>query len=183
MTDLANQQSVSSTAENMVKNGDGKIDRKDIDILLNEYIFRKYRLARDEVSQLTHGITIREYVALYIMKNQKDTDEIYDGRMYLQDLVDTMQIPMRKASQMVNDLKERGAVAWEYDGDGSEGTYVVITESGEKLLEEREKQLNVFYGDVIKEFGKENMIQLLHLMRRMDVIVNTEFKKMEEAHE
>lgn len=152
---------------------------KDLTIVLNEFIFRKYRFARDEVQQLTHGISIREYVALYVMKRNQEQDKVYDGRIYLQDLVDQLKIPMRVASSMVKDLSERGAVSWSYDGDGSEGTYVIITESGKEMLEEQESLLNEFYSDVIEEFGYDNLLELLKLMRKMDAIINSEFVKLE----
>ncbi|MGN0315613.1 MAG: hypothetical protein ACI4EG_12625 [Fusicatenibacter sp.] len=50
-----------------------------------------------------------------------------------------MQLTMRQTSKMVEKLKDRGLVLWTYDGNGSEGTYVTVTETGEKLFREIQK--------------------------------------------
>ena len=69
---------------------------------------------------------------------------------------------------------------WSHDGNGSEGTYVIITDSGKKLLKEQEEVLRKFYGNVIDKFGKEKLIQLLQLMKELDTIMCSEFEDMEE---
>lgn len=50
-----------------------------------------------------------------------------------------MHLPIRRVSQMVKALKERGLLTWSHDRDGSEGTYVTITESGKSYWQKRKK--------------------------------------------
>lgn len=78
---------------------------------------------------------------MHMIKESEQADDIYAGRTYLKDISDQMQRPMRQISRMVKTLQERGFLAWSHDGDGSEGTYVTITEAGKKMLEEEEAAL------------------------------------------
>lgn len=90
-----------------------------------------------------------------------------------------MHLPIRRVSQMVKALKERGLLTWSHDRDGSEGTYVTITESGKKLLAEEEETLQGFYGAIIEKFGRENMIQMLQLMKQLETIISAEAESLE----
>ena len=81
---------------------------------------------------------------------------------------------------MVGELKDRGLVLWSHDGDGSEGTYVTMTESGEKALKEQEQILKKFYGKVIKKFGIEHLVDLLNLMKQLDTVMSSELEDLEE---
>ena len=81
---------------------------------------------------------------------------------------------------MIGSLRDRGFVTWSHDGNGSEGTYVTITDSGKKLLNEQEEILKQYYGKVIDDFGKEKMIQLLQLMKELETVMSSEFEEMED---
>ena len=78
-----------------------------------------------------------------------------------------MRLTIRQTSRMVGVLKERGLVKWMHDGDGSEGTYVTMTADGHKLLEDNREIIKEYYGKVINRFGKENLIELLNLMKQL----------------
>ena len=86
---------------------------------------------------------------------------------------------MRQTSNMIGKLRDRGLVLWSHDGNGSEGTYVTITETGQKLLEEQEAILKQYYGKVIDKFGKEKLIQLLQLMMELETIMSSEIEEVE----
>ena len=94
-----------------------------------------------------------------------------------------MQLSMRQTSKMVGDLRDRGLVTWSHDGNGKDGTYVTITESGKQLLEKQETIVKEFYGRVIDSFGKENLIHLLHQMKELETVMTCEIENMQEAGE
>ena len=79
---------------------------------------------------------------------------------------------------MVGVLKERGLVKWMHDGDGSEGTYVTMTADGHKLLEDNREIIKEYYGKVINRFGKENLIELLNLMKQLETVMDSELEEM-----
>ena len=94
-----------------------------------------------------------------------------------------MQLTIRQTSKMMSDLKDRGLILWSHDGDGSEGTYVTITETGEKLLSEQEQVLKKYYGNVIEKFGKQNLLSLLQLMKQLETVMSSEIEEMEAISE
>ena len=68
---------------------------------------------------------------------------------------------------------------WSHDGDGSEGTYVTITESGEMVLSEHEASLGEYYKKVIAKFVEDNLIQLIQLMKQLDTVMGGELEGLE----
>ena len=109
----------------------------------------------------------------------EENANIYSGRTYLKDLSDKLHMTMRQTSTLVGKLRDAGYVVWSHDGNGSEGTYVTITESGQNVQKDQEETLRKFYGKVIENFGKENLIQLLQLMKQLETIMSSELEKME----
>lgn len=157
------------------------ITTKDIEKLSNELTYRRYLFNKDQISNFFSNLSVRDYIALHIIKETGESEDIYSGRTYLKDLAEKMQLTIRQTSHMMGALKERGLVAWSHDGDGSEGTYVTITESGEQLLHNQESVLKNYYGKVIEKYGKDNLIQLLHLMKQLETVMSSELEGMEVA--
>ena len=56
---------------------------------------------------------------------------------------------------------------------------MTITDSGRKLLKEQENILKHYYGKVFEKFGKENLIQLLQLMKQLETVMSSEMEKLE----
>ena len=162
--------------ENKIK---AEIVQPDIGKLSHELTYHKYLLDHDKIRSFLQKLSIPEYLAMHIIKESELTDDIYAGRTYLKDIADKMQRTVRQTSKMVKALQERGFVSWSHDGDGSEGTYVTITESGRKLLEEEEAALKKYYGKVITSYGRENLMKLLQLMKQLETVMSTEFEEME----
>lgn len=156
-------------------------EQPDIGKLSHELTYHKYLLNNDKIRSFFQKLSIPEYLAMHMIQESEQTDHIYAGRTYLKDIADQMQRPMRQTSRMVKALQERGLVAWSHDGDGSEGTYVTITESGRRMLEEEEAALKKYYGKVITSYGRDNLIQLLQLMKQLETVMGREFEEMEET--
>lgn len=158
-----------------------ELAESDIGKLSHELTYHKYLLNNDKIRSFFQKLSIPEYLAMHIIEESELTDDIYAGRTYLKDIADKMQRSVRQISRMVKALQERGLVVWSHDGDGSEGTYVTITDSGRKMLEEEEAALKKYYGRVITNYGRENLVQLLQLMKQLETVMSTEFEEMEGA--
>lgn len=152
----------------------------DILALTHEITYRRYLMNKGKIKELFEKLSIPEYIALYNIDMERELSSIYGEKTYLKDLSEKMELSMRKTSRMIGNLRDRGLLLWSHDGNGSEGTYVIITDSGKKLLKEQEEVLRKFYGNVIDKFGKEKLIQLLQLMKELDTIMCSEFEDMEE---
>ena len=159
------------------------IDRSELERLSHEFTYRRYMMDRGKIRSLFQDIRIPEYIALYSIAQDGENSSIYGERTYLQELSEKMQLSMRQTSKMAGDLRDRGLVTWSHDGNGKDGTYVTITESGRQLLEKQETIVKEFYGRVIDSFGKENLIHLLHLMKELETVMTREIEQMEENGE
>mgnify|MGYP000817659277 FL=1 len=127
---------------------------------------------------MNKGLSITDYIALHIIDNTESEEDIYQGKSYLKDIAEKMRLTIRQTSRMVGVLKERGLVKWMHDGDGSEGTYVTMTDDGHKLLEDNKEIIKEYYGKVINRFGKENLIELLNLMKQLETVMDSELEEM-----
>lgn len=161
----------------------GLLELNEVGELSNELIYRHYLMNKGKVSELFQKVTIPEYIVLHIIESESRKTTIYSGRTYLKDLSEKMQLTIRQTSNMISNLKNRGLVLWSHDGDGSEGTYVTITDMGKRLLDEQEKNLKNYYGKVIQKFGKQNLINLLQLMKQLDTVMSSELEESEITNE
>lgn len=157
------------------------MENTDIVKLSNELMYQKYLMNREHVREQFEKVSISEYIALHSIASAGEYSEIYMGRTYLKELAEKMQLTIRQTSKLVGKLRDRGLVLWSHDGNGSEGTYVTITENGQMLLNEQEEILKNFYGKVIQKYGKDNMIQLLQLLKQLETVMYSTMEEMEAA--
>lgn len=155
------------------------MEKNEVVELSNELTYRHYLMDKGIIHELFQKMTIPEYIALHMIVLESESTVIYGGRTYLKELSEKMQLTIRQTSKMVGELRDRGLILWSHDGNGSEGTYVTITEMGRKLLEEQEQILKKYYGKVIGKFGKENLIKLLQLMKQLETVMSSEIEEME----
>lgn len=156
------------------------LDANEIRKFTNELTYRRYLMNKGKIQELFRKMTLQEYIALYTIASEGDSSAESDGRTYLKELSEKMELTMRQTSKMVEKLKDRGLVLWSYEGTGSEGTYVTVTETGRKLFQEQEMILRECYGKVIDKFGKENLTQMLKLMKQLDELMCAEIKEIGE---
>ncbi|MDD6201955.1 MAG: MarR family transcriptional regulator [Lachnospiraceae bacterium] len=154
--------------------------KDDIISLSHELTYRRYLMNKGQKQKLFKDISMPEYIALHSISATNETSEIYSGRTYLKELADKMQLTIRQTSKMVETLRDRGLLSWSHDGNGSDGTYVTITELGQKLLKEQENVLKKYYGRVIEKYGKENLILLLQMMKQLETVMSSEMEDTEE---
>lgn len=158
--------------------GKGEFAGSDTARLAHELIYQRYLLNNNQIRSFFQKISLPEYIALHIIEETEQANDIYSGRTYLKDIADKMQRTVRQTSRMVKALQERGLLAWSHDGDGSEGTYVTITESGRRMLEEEEAVLKGYYAEVILNYGRDNLIKLLQLMKQLETVMSAETERM-----
>ena len=143
----------------------------DILEISNELAYRAYVMNRDQVRKRLSEISFREYIALQMISRIAS-----DGsdRAYLKDLADNMWLSTRQMSKLAGSLRDSGLVTWSHDGDGSDGTYLSITERGKELISKNEELLRKYYENVIEEYGREEIIDLLLKMKKLETIMQSE---------
>lgn len=154
-------------------------NKNDVTKLAYELTYHRYLMNKDKAQNLYTELDVSEYVALHSIARIASEKGGVSKKTYLSALAEQLEITISNCSRMIKKLSDRGLVVWSHDGDGSEGTYVVITESGTKAMLYQEKILNDYYGRVIERFGYDNLIELLKLMENLEKIMDTEFKEKE----
>ncbi len=142
--------------------------------LSHELTYHRYMLNQGQVRGLFQNITIPEYIALHYILHSITEKGSGTNKAYLQDVANELRLPLSRASRMVGNLRDKGLVSWSHDGNGSEGTYITITDSGVRLLEKQEARLKDYYGRVAEKFGEENMVTLLKLMIQLERVMDSE---------
>ena len=155
------------------------MDKKDekhelsVESISHDFILQHYKMNRENFRTLFKNLSIPEYIALQSIIDCSEAVGSEDGRLYLIDIAGRMNMPMPRISKMVSSLSDKGLVNWSHDS-GRSGTYVSLTDSGRKLLESNETLFWDFFGRVIDKYGKEEMVELLKMMRRLDDIISNE---------
>lgn len=167
----------------MMQNEKKSIVKADITQLSNELTYRRYLMNKGQMYKVFKKMSIPEYIALHNIAVDSEISDIYSGKTYLKELSEKMQLTIRQTSKLIGQLRDRGLVLWSHDGDGSEGTYVTITETGEQVLNEQEEILKEYYGKVIEKYGRENLIQLLQMMKQLETVMSSEIEELEGASE
>ena len=151
----------------------------DIAKLAYELTYQKYLMNKDKARNLFTELDVSEYIALHRIARVASDKNAASERTYLKDLAEQLEMSIPNVSKMVAKLRDHGLVLWSHDGDGSEGTYVVITELGISAMSHQEKVLSDYYSRVVDKFGHDNLIELLRQMEKLEEIMNTEFTAKE----
>lgn len=149
---------------------------KNITELSNELTHHRYMLNQGQLQSLFKDISISEYIALYMISRSINTQNDGTGRTYLKDIAEELHLTVPKTSKMIRNLQDKALVSWLHDGNGSEGTYITITDSGIRLMEKQENVLKEYFNRVIKKFGQENMTNLLQLMAELEMVMDDELR-------
>lgn len=156
-------------------------DSSGLSQLANELTYRRYMTNRVSTSRYFSYMTVPEYIVLCMAAQPELLENGDSQKIYLADIAERMKMPVRQTSALIGRLRDRGLLTWTHDGNGSEGTYVQITDLGRKKAEEQEKILSNYYGNVIQKFGKENIVHLLQMMNELDSIMSEEISVDEEG--
>ena len=156
-------------------------NQHEVEKLVYELTRHQYLLNRDMAHDLFTELSLSDYIALHSIAEAAGQSGAAE-RTYLRDLAERLEMPMPKASKMVRKLHERGLVFWSHSGDGRDGTYVVITDSGAQAMERQAGILNACYSRVIEAFGYENLKNLLEQISRLEDVMNEVFTKGAASH-
>lgn len=151
---------------------------ENISEISHELIYHRYILSRGQTQNLFKDISMPEYIALHRISNSVNGKTDGSGKVYLKEIAEELHLTVSKTSKLIGGLRDKGFVFWSHDGNGSEGTYITITESGLRLLEKQEGLLKEYYGKVIENFGQENMAKLLQLTVQLEAVMYDELKNI-----
>ena len=153
-------------------------NKKNIVSIIREIISRRYTIGNEEEGRIFRVLNMRDYLALHMIH---DTMQTGKDRVYLKEIAEELNLPMKTTSSVISGLNSKGLLYWSHDGAGEEGTYVEISERGLQLLTDQDEILHGFYSTVVEKFGIDHAAQLISLLREFDQIVKDEKKSLEHT--
>ena len=145
------------------------MDKNTINKLAYDLTYQRYLLNKDKANYLFNDLSVVDYVVLH-------TVLCFEDKAYLEKLGEKLNLSISKMSNVATNLKNRGLVIWSHDGDGSEGTYLTVTETGLKLMDKQEDKLKNYYERVINRFGLKNTVDLIGKMTALETIMEEEME-------
>ena len=110
------------------------MDKNTINKLAYDLTYQRYLLNKDKANHLFNDLSVGDYVVLHTVLG-------FEDKAYLEKIGEKLNLSISKMSNVATNLKNRGLVIWSHDGDGSEGTYLTVTETGLKLMDKQEDKL------------------------------------------
>ena len=147
--------------------------------LSNEITYRRFVMNKVNVKKFFKEMTISEYIVLCMANVQDQQEGTEPSRVYLSEITKKLQLPVRQASAIVRNMRDRGLLIWSHDGNGSEGTYITITDLGREKAEKQENVLIDYYGKVINKYGRENFVRVLHMMDELESVMSEQILQTE----
>ena len=145
------------------------MDKNTINKLAYDLTYQRYLLNKDKANYLFNDLSVGDYVVLH-------TVLCFEDKAYLEKLGEKLNLSISKMSNVATNLMNRGLVIWSHDGDGSEGTYLTVTETGLKLMDKQEDKLKNYYERVINRFGLKNTVDLIGKMTALETIMEEEME-------
>lgn len=145
-----------------------EIYSKDIIERIKDLFHQKFLSRQDTINELFQELSLMEYVLMSMTYKISINDDCNENKVYLSTIANAMRLRVNQTSKMIKPLKDRGLLVWEHDGDGSDGTYIALTEYGLNCLHKQDQVLQELYERVIAKYGVDNAFMLLQLVQKLD---------------
>lgn len=145
------------------------MDKNTINKLAYDLTYQRYLLNKDKDNYLFNDLSVGDYVVLHTVLG-------FEDKAYLEKIGEKLNLSISNMSNVATNLKNRGLITWSHDGDGSEGTYLTVTETGLKLMDKQEEKLKNYYERVINRFGLKNTVDLIGKMTALETIMEEEME-------
>ena len=106
-----------------------------------------------------------------------------ETKIYLKEICAELNLPMTRVSKMVQNLQNKGYVYWQHDEDGSEGTYIYLSENGAEKMRLQQKILEEYFSRIVDRIGYEKVSQVLDMMERLENVMEEEAENLRGAAE
>ena len=145
-------------------------------------------LAPDQADKLFHSPALRhlfqenasnEYALIWLLS--KHTRDTGSEKIYLKDMVRELGLPMDKVSAIARSLQTKGLVRWTHDGNGQEGTYILLTDTAITSVQARRQALRDYHQRVVAAYGEEKFLHLGEITQ-LEEIMRQEAEKEGEDH-
>lgn len=142
-------------------------------------------LTPEQLDKLFHSPALRrlfqanasdEYALIWLLS--KHTQDTGSEKIYLKDMVRELNLPLPKVTAIARSLQSKGLVRWTHDGNGEEGTYILLTETALTSVQARRQTLRRYHQQVVAAFGEERFLHLLGEIAQLEEILRQEAEKV-----
>ena len=147
-------------------------------------------LTPEQLDKLFHSPALRrlfqanasdEYALIWLLS--KHTQDTGSEKIYLKDMVRELNLPLPKVTAIARSLQSKGLVRWTHDGNGEEGTYILLTETALTSVQDRRQTLLSYHQQVVAAFGEERFLHLLGEIAQLEEILRQEAEKVGDDHD
>lgn len=147
-------------------------------------------LTPEQLDKLFHSPALRrlfqanasdEYALIWLLS--KHTQDTGSEKIYLKDMVRELNLPLPKVTAIARSLQSKGLVRWTHDGNGEEGTYILLTDTALTSVQARRQTLRRYHQQVVAAFGEERFLHLLGEIAQLEEILRQEAEKVGDDHD
>ena len=147
-------------------------------------------LTPEQLDKLFHSPALRrlfqanasdEYALIWLLS--KHTQDTGSEKIYLKEMVRELNLPLPKVTAIARSLQSKGLVRWTHDGNGEEGTYILLTETALTSVQARRQTLRRYHQQVVAAFGEERFLHLLGEIAQLEEILRQEAEKVGDDHD
>lgn len=142
-------------------------------------------LTPEQLDKLFHSPALRrlfqanasdEYALIWLLS--KHTQDTGSEKIYLKDMVRELNLPLPKVTAIARSLQGKGLVRWTHDGNGEDGTYILLTDTALTSVQTHRQTLRKYHQRVVSAFGEERFLHLLSEIAQLEEILRQEAEKV-----
>lgn len=89
-----------------------------------------------------------------------------------------LNLPLPKVTAIARSLQGKGLVRWTHDGNGEDGTYILLTDTALTSVQAHRQTLRKYHQRVVSAFGEERFLHLLSEIAQLEEILRQEAEKV-----
>lgn len=166
----------------MEENRTENVQQEELMDLGNRLMHLRYSMDSDHLGLVFSEITLPDYMILLRFARRMGIYKL-ETKIYLKEICAEMNLPMTRVSRMVQNLQNKGYVYWQHDEDGSEGTYIYLSETGAEQMRRQQNILEKYFSHIVERIGHDKVVQVLDLMEKLEGVMEEEAEKLRKPED
>lgn len=146
-----------------------------LDMAVNQETFKVIFDWKDRIERIFTILPFQDFIPIWLLYER--SLHTSQDKVYLREMSEVLNMPMRRVSALARSMQDRGLVDWKHDGSGEDGTYLQIHEDVLNSVLMQKNLLNDLLERVINTFGKEELFMLILTLSRIEKIIDKELKE------
>ena len=146
-----------------------------LDMAVNQETLKVIFDWKDRIERIFTILPFQDFIPIWLLYER--SLHTSQDKVYLREISEVLNMPMRRVSALARSMQDRGLVDWKHDGSGEDGTYLQIHEDVLNSVLMQKNHLNDLLERVINTFGKEEFLMLILTLSRIEKIIDQELKE------